>query len=222
MKPFESLKIDINNSIKVFENISQSDSEALIRITKKFIFLKTVYNHPNVSGKEYYYCLLEDALTSIREINNNNQRYFYLNLRSMLENALRMLNFPNSDPKSFSVNKRGLEKIYKEIESDPKFQSILDQMYNQQYTKSCSFVHGDIERINFQNDIDFIYSQFDTSYKPISTSEMLSDLEKALHNIAWIMLPIYYEIIDSIFKDKFYIVYLINSNYKKDLVRLNK
>ncbi|MGT2964159.1 hypothetical protein [Streptococcus acidominimus] len=226
MKPLESLKIDINKALKAFENLCKDElieeKSSLIRITKKFIFLKTIYNSPHIDSNKYYYCLLEDTLFSLQEIEKNNPRYFYLNLRSILENALRMLNSPNPNTRSFNANKEKLENIYKATHTPTKYKSILNGIYNKQYSKACSYVHGNLERISFRNEIDFIYSKFETSYDPVSYLEMLSDLEDVLHGIIWIMLPIYYEIIDSAFKDKNYIVFLINKKYKQDLVQFNK
>ncbi|HEM5074568.1 TPA: hypothetical protein U1228_001295 [Streptococcus suis] len=226
MKLLELLKIDIDKALETFEHlcneVMEEEKNSLVRITKKFIFLKTIYNTHHIDCNEYYYCLLEDILFSLQEVNKNNPRYFYLNLRSILENALRMLNYPEPNTRSFNANKERLEKIYIDTNVPQKYKSILNQIYNKQYSKACSFVHGNIERISFRNEIDFIYSEFETSYIPVSYLEMLSDLEEVLQGIIWIMLPIYCEIIDSTFKDKDHIVFLINRKFKHDLIQFNK
>lgn len=222
----ENIKKEITNLVDTFSydeiDIKEQKHE-LTLILKKLIFLKEIYSSNVKLERTYLYCWIEDILVALNEIENANTRYFYFNLRSILENGVRTIKCENIDLISMSKNINQLKKEYKKRNLDKKYIEFMSVIYKEDFNVASEYIHGNNSNISIDVSINLLYSKsLISSYIPQKRINLLKTLNRVMQNLIWIMLPMYYEIIDYVFQNKDYLVYLVNKNYKTELIKLTK
>lgn len=146
------------SDIEKLEFLIDNDRNLLKGISKKIIFLHRISIH--LYNNEYYLnYLISDILYSLRCIMNGQERYFYFNLRSTIENFLKfILNIKKDQTPS-------IKGLFQDLKScHPKSNEIL----RQQYGKYCDYIHNN-QHANLNIAKSFLETNKE-SFKKISTS----------------------------------------------------
>ena len=99
---------------------------------RKIILLKLASQQDSLLNNRFLQGIIFDALFALKEVKNN-ERYFYFNIRSLLENLMRfILKLKNND-------KTGILQLNKQF-SKLKFNHY--EKLTTIYTKACNFVHN--------------------------------------------------------------------------------
>lgn len=146
MIELQYLKKDIDDLIDMVGDLEEEEISLFRYLGKKAIFLKMLKYSMNITD-EYSYIsqLLSDIMYLIRSYKDNEIRYTYLNIRSIIEAFTRLF---NEVPYSSSVisMSRLLEEINIYITKnnlvDSKDQIIDYQRLKSLYSESCGYVHG--------------------------------------------------------------------------------
>ncbi|MFV3012080.1 hypothetical protein ACLD43_06220 [Clostridium botulinum] len=107
-------------------------------IVKKIIFIKSIFDNENTS--HYKKCIVFDLLSSIFCLERRQKRYYFFNIRSSIENLLRII-LELTDEDSTGVNElfKQCEVKFKESEEIELFNYIKGE-----YTTCCDYVHSNI------------------------------------------------------------------------------
>ncbi len=117
-------------------NLEGRDESLIINCFKHIM----LYNH--ISGeavfKQYLQGIIYDSLNSIISILSGKERYFYLNIRSLVENIARITlkKQPSSD--SFSDFIRSDDFLFLKRNNNPTIWNYLHQVYS----TACLYVHS--------------------------------------------------------------------------------
>lgn len=133
--------IDVKGEISKFVTaefplLKEVDKNNLICIVKKIILLKYVLRQ--VNGHYKISAMISDLLYLIRSLQVGEERYYYFNIRSIIEHTLRIIN--DIDTTNTITNSEIMNMTQQVIAAkDAKinFAVIMDE-----YTKSCLYVHG--------------------------------------------------------------------------------
>lgn len=110
--------------------------EDLTSIAKGITFIKKVYAYQNAEHEHYYNCLITDMISLIHSFSLNSLRVYYITLRSLIENLLRvMLKYNN-------VNATGVRKMFEEFHSKYKNTDNFIDYVEGEYGKCCEVVHS--------------------------------------------------------------------------------
>ena len=133
--------IDVKSEIKEFVSIEfnvlrELDKNNLMFILKKIVFLK--YLARQVSWDYRINAITSDIMYLIRSMKTGEERYYYFNLRSIIEHILRIVNdidstntISNSDVMELTQNLITIKKA-----------RINMALIKDEYTKSCLYIHG--------------------------------------------------------------------------------
>lgn len=133
----DSLKDSISNfkrEILFWESLSNSEFElnSTINAIKKITFLEVIKN--KIDRDNYFLCsLVSDLILTISTLELNQERYFYFNLRSAIENYLRFILVKQKNDKT------GVRNLFNEFELKDK--ELRDNL-NSYYSVCCNYVHN--------------------------------------------------------------------------------
>lgn len=130
------LKIELKTFVtNQFDSYDEHNKNYLINILKKVILIKYL-----IRQKDDYrlQAMLSDLIHLIRCLKEGEIRYYYLNLRSLIEQALRIGN--NVESTDTITNTDIMNKTESYISSS-QFAVNLDIIKNE-YSRSCLYVHG--------------------------------------------------------------------------------
>ncbi|OAT21466.1 hypothetical protein M979_0325 [Buttiauxella noackiae ATCC 51607] len=126
--------------------------DSLLSTTKKAIFLKILHER-SLRNNRHLLSIIYDLLCCVSTIKNNEERYFYFNIRSCIENSIRFfLNKSNDD--EIGVTRMFLEfkEKYKNIDAVSNLARI--------YTEACNYVHNNEKAgIDISKSFQFIDSE---------------------------------------------------------------
>ncbi|TYR72702.1 hypothetical protein FZC79_22015 [Rossellomorea vietnamensis] len=131
------LKEEINSFIELeFNNLDEQEKNHLRFILKRIVFLKYLIRQ---NGEDYRLnALTSDIMYLISSIKKGETRYYYFNLRSIIEQSLRLINGITS--KDTISNASIMEKT-QELVSEHSVEINLD-IIKDEYNTSCLYVHG--------------------------------------------------------------------------------
>jgi len=128
--------------------------DSLISAVKKSIFLKIIHEK-SLRGNRHLLSVIYDFLGCISAIKKNEDRYFYFNIRSCIENSIRfLLNKDNDD-------EIGVTRMFSEFKERYKGVDGVSAL-TRVYSDACNYVHN-----NVKADIDV-----SKSYKYIDSSKI--------------------------------------------------
>ena len=141
-----------------FENIPDKFvADTLISTTKKAIFLKILHDR-SLQNNRYLLSIIYDLLCCMSTIKKSEERYFYFNLRSCIENAIRFFLNKQSDDET------GVGRLFSEFKEKYKNLDSVSSLARI-YSKACNYVHN-----NSKADIDI-----SRSYKFIDNDKAIDD-----------------------------------------------
>ncbi|MBT2644758.1 hypothetical protein J7I80_21295 [Bacillus sp. ISL-41] len=154
LKEIIDTKAEINSFVeKEFNELNELEKNNLKFVLKKVVFLKYLIRQ---SGKDFrYQALTSDIMYLIRSIKKGEERYYYFNLRSIIEQSLRIINNIESTD---TISNSDIMEITKALIEEKKVGINLD-IIKDEYHTCCLYVHGnenaDMELAEFyQNCID--------------------------------------------------------------------
>lgn len=128
-----------------FKELSEADFTDLCYFIHKIMLLKIITQDDQLKSNRFLQGMIYDALFALKELKNN-ERYFYFNIRSLIENLMRfVVRLPNDS----SLGVTRLEKSFRE------YSLVHHERLSLIYGESCNFVHNnqasglDLE-INYQ------------------------------------------------------------------------
>lgn len=137
IKELVDVKGEINDFIKAeFSDVKEIDRNKIIFIIKKIVLLKYLTRQANSDYR--FNALISDIMYLIRSIKTGEERYYYFNLRSIIEHSLRIVN--NIDSTN-TISNNDIMEITKELIAS-KDASINISLIKDEYNKSCLYVHG--------------------------------------------------------------------------------
>lgn len=111
--------------------------DSLISAVKKSIFLKIIHEK-SLRGNRHLLSIIYDFLGCISAIKKNEDRYFYFNIRSCIENSIRfLLNKDNDD-------EIGVTKMFNEFKERYKGVAGVSSLARV-YSDACNYVHNNIK-----------------------------------------------------------------------------
>ncbi|MEC1555126.1 hypothetical protein P9D28_22245 [Bacillus haynesii] len=137
IKELGDVKAEINSFAESeFNDLKVLDKNNLIFILKKIVFLK--YLSRQVNSDYRFHALTSDFMYLIRSIKTGEERYYYLNLRSIIEHSLRIVNSIESTNTISNSDIMNSTQTVIEV----KKASINMSIIKDEYTRSCLYVHG--------------------------------------------------------------------------------
>jgi hypothetical protein len=137
LKELIDIKSEINSFIELeFNMLDELEKNSLRFVLKKVVFLK--YLIRQLGGDFRFQALTSDIMYLISSIKKGETRYYYFNLRSIIEQALRIIN--NIDSTDTITNSSIMEKTQELLDIN-KVVINLDVIKNE-YSTSCLYVHG--------------------------------------------------------------------------------
>lgn len=111
--------------------------DILLSTAKKTIFFK-ILHEKSLKKNRHLLSIIYDLLCCISAIKNNEERYFYFNVRSCIENSIRfLLNKSNDDD-------IGVTKMFNEFKEKYKGVSGVSEI-SRVYSDACNYVHNNIK-----------------------------------------------------------------------------
>ncbi|WP_088052527.1 hypothetical protein [Virgibacillus dakarensis] len=191
-KELDSIKSEINSFIEVeFNILDELERNNLRFVLKKLVFLKYLVRQSD--GDFRYQALISDIMYLISSIKKGETRYYYFNLRSIIEQALRIINNINST--DTITNSDIMEKTKELIEAN-KLVINLD-IIKDEYKTSCLYVHGS-ENANM-NLAEFYDSCINHNNQLENIHQKLTVLIKLLKKLFDLILIIQNPIVDAAF-----------------------
>ncbi len=163
---------DILNTLELF---SKSFSEFELEhqqnqikfIVKKLILIRIIINENDIQNKWFLEGVYSDLLSLLETLSLKKERYFRFNLRSLIENTLRVLLLKKDNDNTGVINLFKEAKLTTFVNSVNNLHSI--------YVSSNNFVHN-----NIQSKLPIGRSYYDLKYSKLSKTEisyMLRDVE---------------------------------------------
>lgn len=115
-----------------FKELSDSDLENLLYFVRKIMLLKLITQQDTLKSNRFLQGMIYDALFALKEIKSN-ERYFYFNIRSLIENLMRFVIKLEND------SSMGVIKLEKEFS---KYSLFHHQRLVSIYKEACNFVHN--------------------------------------------------------------------------------
>lgn len=137
LRELVDIKLEINSFIESeFDTHYELQKNNLRFVLKKVVFLKYMTRQ---LGEDFrFQALTSDIIYLLSSIKKGETRYYYFNLRSIIEQALRIIN--NIDSTNTLTNSDIMEKTKDLI--DTYNVAINLDIIKDEYTTSCLYVHG--------------------------------------------------------------------------------
>ena len=148
-----------------FLTLKELDRNNINFILKKIIFLKYILRQESEDYRVS--AMVSDLLYLIRTIQVGEERYYYFNIRSIIEHSLRIINDINSTD---TITNNDIMNLTEQIVFNKSAQINLN-IVKDEYSKSCLFVHGN-ENANMS------LNEFYNSFK--SDNDIINEITKKL------------------------------------------
>ncbi|HFI0633821.1 TPA: hypothetical protein ACGO2G_000279 [Streptococcus suis] len=219
-KQLEDVKININNYLDTLDGINEIRGD-IVYLLKQIIFFKmlSLASQDDIT-KGFYLKIVSDLYYIIDCLQKKQVRYFYFNVRSLLENYLRLL------MKTTTENNHITNEVFRKFKE--KFSTITNQQFilheeefsliKSEYSTACEFVHGGEvikDSLVFVSDDFIIPDDFSRKNKCEKIRTILKIFNRLLLHEA-------YEDIDSTFHRKKTILEYLNRKSFRDALELLK
>lgn len=139
---FEELK-GVKKEIQKFVNeickpTSEHTKNYYISICKKIVFLKYLIRQMPSDYK--YRAFLSDLIYLLNSIKCGEERYYYLNVRSLIEQSMRII--AGVEDTETITNFELMQKIVSVKKSINHVRSVNTDIIQDQYSNACLYVHG--------------------------------------------------------------------------------
>ncbi|WP_430514922.1 hypothetical protein [Lactococcus lactis] len=152
MKEIKLVQSDIDNFINDFREANTQEEELFRFLGKKIIFLKLLQNSlPTSTEYTYIRQLMSDLLYLVKSYKEDEIRYIYLNIRSVIEAFARLFNEVEygTNRVTMTVLLENINKYIMVNSLKDKHGEIIDySRLKSLYSESCLFVHGDSSNNN--------------------------------------------------------------------------
>ncbi|WP_434717563.1 hypothetical protein [Lactococcus lactis] len=147
MEEIKLVQRDIDNFINYFGEVNTQEIELFRFLGKKIIFLKLLQNNlPSSIEYTYIKQLTSDLLYLIKSYKDDEIRYIYLNIRSIIEAFARLFN-----EVEYGTNRVTMTVLLENINEYIMVNNLKDKSgkiidysrLKSLYSESCLFVHGD-------------------------------------------------------------------------------
>lgn len=214
-RELEEVKQEIQNfKTTYFVFLKENSKNDIAFLSKKIIFFKYIIRNNNIDYR--INALTSDYIYLLESIWNKNIRYFYLNVRSIIEHSLRIFNDVSSDntltnSELFTLSKNKLTTFK---ENNVNFNIIEDQ-----YSIACNYVHGNINA-NLPL-AEFFIDSIDKNKEFIFIETKIRQICVLVEELGKLFLYTNASIIDDAFhRRKSILKYLTNEDYLLELRRL--
>ena len=207
----ESVKKEIREFIaEQFSGMVEQDRNNMISILKKVVLMKyLVRQNPDDFRLQ---ALLSDLIYLVDSVINGEIRYYYFNMRSIIEQSLRVINMLDS---AETIPNYDIMKKTEEIVLDSGFQFNLD-IIKYEYSKSCHYVHGSS---NANMNLVKIYSDcLDKSKYIDNLNQKLNELVKLLKEIFRLVFLSNSLLVDAAFHRRKSILKYLTDEYSLQLI----
>lgn len=121
-------------------NYHQIDNDFFCFLSKHIIFFKYLYNNNN--DNYFYKVIISDLYYLILSIIENNERYLYLNERSIIENYTRAI--MQTEVETNYVTDNLFDKMFISLKNEPLINFNKDDFskIKSAYRISCNYIHG--------------------------------------------------------------------------------
>lgn len=205
-KELSDIKSEINSFIEFeFYFLDELEKNNLRFVLKRVVFLK--YLIRQTGGDFRFQALASDIMYLISSIKKGETRYYYFNLRSIIEQALRIIN--NIDSTDTITNSSIMEKT-KELIDVNAIVINLDVIKNE-YSTSCLYVHGN-ENANMEL-AEFYQNCIEHNNQIENLSQKLRVLVKLLKELFDLILIIQNSVVDAAYhRRKSILKFLVGGN----------
>lgn len=126
------------DSIKEY-NVENKVRDNFYASYKRMILVEFLINsHPEISHKKFLKSIVYDVLSAVVSILHNRERYFQLNVRSMVEHTARISLQKVDSGGNFDITVRLQDfNSLKQINTNENWNYL-----HQQYTQACSWLHS--------------------------------------------------------------------------------
>lgn len=163
----------------------------IIGVVKRIIFLDLILKDSGEYPKRYSQSMIYDSLNAILSIINGNERYFYFDFRSLIENSIRSFLLLNDKDRT------GINEMF---ENFKKLEIGNYQLIVNYYSRSCDYVHN-----NARASLP-ITNSFTELKNNISNEDLMvkrsTELLSLLSEICFIYSITHYEIVEHVFYRK--------------------
>lgn len=175
-KELIDIKTEINSFIKhEFDKCNEEEKNNLRFVLKKIVFLKYLIRQSE--GDFRFLALTSDIMYLISSIKKGETRYYYFNLRSIIEQALRIIN--NIDSTDTISNSSVIDKTKELIEVNRV--AINLDVIKDEYNTSCLYVHGN-ENAKMQL-AEFFQNCFESNNQIENLTQKLRVLVKLINSL---------------------------------------
>lgn len=202
----EELRKFINEQ---YLDFSEQNRNFMASILKKVILMKYIVRQK--SDDYRLQALLSDLIYLIRCIKNGEERYYYLNIRSLIEQSLRIVNDVASTDTMTNYN---IMSKSEDCVSNSSFNVNLDIIKNQ-YSKSCLYVHGN-SNANMQ--LAEIYFDSIKDKEIDNLNQKLNELVKLLKELFRLIFISNSILIDAAFHRRKSILRYLTDNYSMQII----
>jgi len=174
-------------------NLSDNVKQSFYSSYKRLVLIEfLITSNPEISHKKFLKSIIYDVLNSIVSIINNRERYFQLNIRSMVEHLARISLQKIDHGEHFDITIR-LENFeyLKENKKDENWSYL-----HQQYTQACSWLHSS-SKVNLN--INYTFNELLSSDIKTTSKRMASHLNTLTNEIIRALFCYYYNEIGNIF-----------------------
>ncbi len=192
---------------EVFNPASEHVKNYFINICKKVVLLKyLVRQHPS----DYRYrAMLSDLCYLLNSIERGELRYYYLNVRSIIEQSMRIV--ADVEDTSTITNIELMEKVKVVKENVSHVRVVNTDIIHDEYSKACLYVHG-----NSNANMELAEYYINTFREPKNIEGLetkLNQLVLLLKSILSLMIISNSELVDAAFhRRKSILRYLINDD----------
>ena len=168
----------------------ESDKNNVISIIKKVLFMRIILYRTIVESYRYFNSIIYDCLSAINCLQLNKKRYFYFDLRSMIENILRC------SLKKGDADETGITELFRQFGELSLPQYIYDQLTSL-YANSCDYVHN-----NIRAELPVAKSFLDIKNDMLSDKQLtslISDLLKIINIAVEIVIEVYFNEVEYAF-----------------------
>lgn len=200
---------------EVFNPTSEQVKNKLINICKKIVLTKYLIRQEPLDYR--YKSLLSDLCYLLNSIECGEIRYYYLNIRSIIEQSMRIV--ANVENTSTITNVELMEKVINIKDSLSQAQVINIAIIQDEYSKACLYIHGNS---NAQMELaEYYIGSFRQPKSIDGLDTKLNQLVGLLKSIFGLLLMSKAEMVDGAFhRRKSILKYLVNDDNLVDYIIL--
>jgi hypothetical protein len=208
------IKVEIQSFVlDIFNPSAENRRNQLINICKKVVLAKYLIRQEPSDSR--YRALLSDLCYLLNSIESGETRYYYFNVRSVIEQSLRII--ADVEDTSTITNVELMEKADLIKGSISQAHLINTDIIKDEYSKSCLYIHGNSQAD--MNLVSYYINAFHQSKQIDNLDTKLNQLIALLNSLFALLLICKSEMVDGAFhRRKSILRYLINDNELVDYI----